>query len=395
MQLDRLDSAMDKAPLRVAVVEPVGGHGGMDYYDFGLCEGLWASGVRPHLYTSDKTDISAGHLFPVHLSFRKIFSNQPRWLRGVRYLGAACKTLLDVSCKRIPVVHCHFFAVGFAELWMVLLARGLRKKVVVTVHDVEPFDERRSNPALARLTYACTHHLIVHNETSKTLLTHRLGVSPHRVSVVPHGNFVKAFPVLSSREAARLRLHWPEDKFILLFFGQLKRTKGLDLLLRALSRVVTGGNEAIELVIAGKETDIPFAEYEKLIEELHLQRFCRADIRFIPNAEVPDFYRAADLIVLPYRRIYQSGVLIMAMSLKVPVLASDLPAMRELVQDSETGFLFRDGDIRDLARQITAIAADEKKRIAVAQTAFTAVECSLSWQRIGQRMSAIYANLAP
>jgi len=79
---------------QIAVIEPVGGHGGMDYYDFGLCDGLGRAGADVALYTCDETAQPASDHFVCHRPFEDIFGIDPAWVRGVRYLSGVVKSLL-------------------------------------------------------------------------------------------------------------------------------------------------------------------------------------------------------------------------------------------------------------------------------------------------------------
>jgi glycosyltransferase involved in cell wall biosynthesis len=83
--------------------------------------------------------------------------------------------------------------------------------------------------------------------------------------------------------------------------------------------------------------------------------------RFIPDQERDLLFKACDLVVLPYRRIYNSGVLMMALSYGKTVLASDLPANREIVQNGINGYLFETGNAKSLFQNIQNLKQTGKK----------------------------------
>ena len=378
---------------KIAVIEPVGGHGGMDYYDFGLCRGLVYAGCEPILYTCDETDQTALQAFPIRTYFKGIYGKSPVAIRGVRFFVGATRVFYDIMRLRIPIVHLHFFHVGLIQLCLVAVCRILGRTVVITVHDVEPFATKRQKPALARRTYGLAHALVVHNQTSRRELMEQLGIPEGRMTIVPHGNYLHYAAHIPPSTEARSHLGWPEESFVLLFFGQIKRVKGLDLLLNALPQIIAQ-HPHVNLVIAGKESDVPFAEYQKIIDDNSLRNNCTCRIHYIPNEEVPYYYGGADLVVLPYRRIYQSGAVLMAMSFGAPVLVSDIPGMKEMVHDDETGFMFQDGDVADLSRRIYEIIADPKKRKTVSNNARHLMEDSYAWEDIGKRTASLYDTLA-
>ena len=84
-------------------------------------------------------------------------------------------------------------------------------------------------------------------------------------------------------------------------------------------------------------------------------------IRFIPDEDVGDYYAAADLVVLPYRKIYQSAVLLMALSHGRAVLVSDLPGMTDIVEHGRNGWVFREGDVADLEEKLGELLADGER----------------------------------
>ena len=87
----------------------------------------------------------------------------------------------------------------------------------------------------------------------------------------------------------------------------------------------------------------------------------------------------ADVIVLPYRRIYQSGVMLQAMSYGIPVIASDLKANREML-NGENGLLFKEGDSADLASKINLLISDDQKRGLTGKNAIDYVAKKHNWK---------------
>ncbi|MBU3589081.1 glycosyltransferase family 4 protein [Polynucleobacter sp. 80A-SIGWE] len=138
---------------------------------------------------------------------------------------------------------------------------------------------------------------------------------------------------------------------ILLFFGRILPYKGLDDLLRSLKFV----RNNVKLIIAGKE----LTETQKiLISELDVP----VDIynEWISDSLADQLYSIADIVVLPYRLISQSGPLLTAIGYQVPVIAPDLVGVKEFITDGINGLLFKAGDISDLARKIDQIIPDDQ-----------------------------------
>lgn len=379
--------------LVVAVVEPVGSHGGMDYYDSGLVGGVASQGVDVTWYTSDVSTQRGKTKIKIEHAFEGIWGGDPAWKRGLRYVKGVMRTVLHARANCAKVMHFHFFHVGVLELLSVALARVGGFAVVATVHDVEAFKPGKKSRLLQSVAYRCIGKFIVHNDISRDELTKRSGVNSRKITVIPHGSYLGLVTEsVTSQLDARAQLALPEEGTVLLFFGQIKEVKGLDILLTAFGRIASKIAPCY-LVIAGKVWKDDFARYEALIDKCSLREKVKLFIRYIPDEEVETFYRAADLVVLPYRRIYQSGVLLMAMSFGTPVIASDLPGMKEIITEGENGFLFASEDVDDLVTRLIDLTGNKKRLTDVAARARRTLDTDFNWADIGRRTVDVYRSV--
>jgi D-inositol-3-phosphate glycosyltransferase len=374
---------------KVAVVEPVGGHGGMNFYDFSLCQGIVQAGAAATLFTCEKTVVRGNEGFPIERPYRGIYGPSPPWVRGLRFLWGSVKALLTARRRGHRVVHLHFFQVGPLEFFNVLFARLLGLQVVITAHDVEAFKEGLSTPMLVRWVYRAAHRVIAHSQVAQRELVQVLGIAQEKIDVILHGNYVASVPAAVTRDMARAHFGISGDKRVLVFFGQIKDVKGLDVLLRgfALARQT---DPRLHLLIGGRVWKTDFSKYARIIQSHGLAPHCSLHIRYIPDAEVAYFYRCADLVVLPYLRIYQSGAVLLAMSHGSPVLVSDIAGMLEVVGDDRTGFVFRSGDPTHLAKRINEILDVPGHCAEVAQAGLRAVKERNDWARLGAQSVACY-----
>jgi D-inositol-3-phosphate glycosyltransferase len=380
------------AACRIAMIEPVGGHGGMNYYDFGLCDGLGEAGIDVVLHTCDKTTLPVTAKFSTRHSFRGIFSDAPNWIRGLRYISGTIRSVGSAVRERRSICHFHSFHVGVLQLIGTVLARLLLRTVVVTAHDIQSFVASLERPLVSRLVYLLAARVIVHNEYSRQELGERLGVEVTKIAVIPHGNFVHVIDSIPDQFGSRASLGIPANAKVLLFFGHIKDVKGLDLLIQALPLVLQRHPDAF-LVIAGKPWKSDFSRSELLIDKFKLRQNCLLHIRHIPDEDVPRYYSAGDVVVLPYRRIYQSGVVLMAMNYGKAVLVSDIQGMAEIVRDGETGFVFRSGDQDDLARRLCHVLENSTSRASVASRGLEYVRKHHDWRSIGIQTAALYSEL--
>jgi D-inositol-3-phosphate glycosyltransferase len=376
----------------VAIIEPVGGHGGMDRYDQGLCRGLLNAGLRVRLYTCEETVDPEIPGLSFHPFYRGVYGQRSRWLQALRYVRATFASLRSAAGSGARVCHFHAFNDLKAELVVIMLAKLFRRKIVLTVHDVDSFAGRATGKRMVtRWIYRIADRVIVHNKVSLSELT-AIGVPAKNITIIPHGHYLESAGEERSQEVARRRLEIEQSAKVILFFGQIKDTKGLDLLIEALPAVAREVPDVL-LLIAGRPWKTELARFDRLIDKLNVRTLCRLHIGFVPNEKVADYYAAADLVALPYKRIYQSGVLLMAMTYSRPVVVSDLQGMTEIVSDGVNGLVFAEGSKDDLARVLVRALQDEAGRRLLSERALDYIREHHDWDRIGQSTAAVYRDV--
>lgn len=375
-----------------AMIEPVGGHSGAHYYDFGLCRGLMAAGCRMSLYTCDET---ADPLIPglgFHPFYRRIYGKGNRFVRGWRYLKGTLASLRNAAASHESICHYQVFNDLVSEFIVITLAQLFGRKIVLTVHDVSSL----AGPASAKRKatgwlYRRVDRVIVHNRISREELE-SVGVPSAKISVIPHGHYLDSMRPLPPVEDARRDLGIEPSAKVVLFFGQIKDVKGLDLLIESFPAVASAVPNVV-LLIAGRPWKTDFSRYDALIDKLNLRPQCRLHIGFIPDDQVARYYAVADVVALPYRRIYQSGVLMMAMTYGRPVVVSDLPGMTEIVSDGVNGYVFRSESRDDLAAALIRALRNEAELRQISIRALDYIRNQHDWIRIGATTCQLYRGL--
>jgi D-inositol-3-phosphate glycosyltransferase len=388
----RQASHLENGSIGVAMIEPTGGHSGAHYYDFGLCRGLLKSGCHVSLFTCDETLDPGIPGLDFCTSFRGVFGNRNRWLRGYSYVAGAFNSFRRAAARKEIICHFQVFNALLPELLVITLAKCFRRKLILAVHDVDclagPATRRTK---LTKWLYSRADHIIVHNEISRSELL-KIGISSRKISVVPHGNYLDSMRPLPPTEAARKNFGIDEGDRVVLFFGQIKDVKGLDILIEAMP-VVAREVPSVVFLIAGRPWRTDFSFYENLIDRVGERKRCRFHIRYIPDDEVANYYAAADLVVMPYRRIYQSGVLMMAMTYGRPVVVSDLPGMTDIVKDGVNGYVFTQGSTDQLAQTLISALHDEAGRKEVAHRASEYIRKHHDWNLIAGRTLKLYESV--
>jgi len=262
-------------------------------------------------------------------------------------------------------------------------------KTAVISHDVSSF-VGNDNTLIQNLIYnTLSDHIIVHNQFSYDELMENTKINvSKKVTIIKHGGYIdhigERTDKFSNRKALGLD---PEGKYIL-FFGQIKEVKGLDILLEAMSKTSLD----IKLIIAGKPWKSDFSQYDVLIKKYDLENRVIKMIRFIEDDEREKLFFASDVNVLPYRIIYQSGVLLMAMSHGLPVIASDLPANKEIIIDRQNGMLFKNGNADSLSIQINSFFYDPLQQEKLAESALKTIQDEFDWNVIAKSYVGMIGN---
>jgi len=323
---------------KIAIADPVGVNAGMDYFSLQLNRFFLKQGLTSRLYSNFEIagDPTVESVFQSNQQIQR--NKFTDYFRGHLIL------LYSAWKRDENRILFHSFKTSLKETVTITWAKFLRNEIHVIVHDVEGFDQDDSLLLKKWIFRFVADEIYCLNETSRTQFCHLTGINPNKVRLIHHGHFLDLPDPKINRKIAREKLGLEPDEFYFLFFGQIKPVKGLDILIEAMAKTGKG-----HLIIAGKERLDTFSVYEQQIESLGINDRVHTFIRYIENEERELFFKACDCVVLPYRKIFQSGVLLMSMSYGKPVIVSDLDANKEIIHHGKNGLLFKDGDPGALA----------------------------------------------
>lgn len=280
--------------------------------------------------------------------------------------------------------HCivHGFRFGYWEWVMLRKLIKANVNLYLIVHDPGSLIGKSNQGKWRRKIFNVCKALVVHNKYSYEQLSTELNAEElKKLAIIPHGNFISSAVHTTNLSAFRNEHQLDPGKKQLLFFGQIKETKGLDLLLEAFALT----DPSVELIIAGRMRKHSFKIYEELIEKHNLKKRKRLLIDYISPDMRNILFQVADAVVLPYRKVYQSGVMLMAMSYRKATIASNLPPNKEIITDGKNGFLFESGNKLELANTIDRVMADDNARKQIGDAGFEFVRDTLDWKVIAQK----------
>ena len=288
----------------------------------------------------------------------------------------------------------------FDRTALLLYYKVLGKKIVFTAHNVNAGTRDANDSWLNRLTlriqYKLSDHVFVHTEQMKHELLSDFGISETNVSVIPFGiNNTLPNSRLTSAEAKRLLGLGSRDK-TLLFFGNIAPYKGLEHLIAALIELSKQGRD-YRLIIAGKPKGCEdyWDGIRQTIAHTGLRKSVVQRIKYIPDEEAEIFFKAADVLALPYVHIFQSGVLFLGYGFGLPVIAADVGSLREEIVEGETGFVFCAKNPVDLAKTIDRYFTSELFRGLDdrRQKIRNYANERYSWAKVGETTRNVYERL--
>jgi glycosyltransferase involved in cell wall biosynthesis len=221
-------------------------------------------------------------------------------------------------------------------------------------------------------------------------------VSARNISVIPFGiNSTVPDTNLTPQEARR-RLGLSGSQKVVLFFGNIAPYKGLEYLVEAMVSLSSSAPD-YRLIIAGQPKNCVtyWQAIRRRIQSTELRSCVIERIEYVPDAETEIYFKAADVFVLPYVYIFQSGVLFLGYNFGLPVIASDVGSLREDIVEKKTGFVCKPRDSNDLAETIEIYFSSELYRhldVRRQEIRDYAKE-KYSWTKAGNMTRGVYRDL--
>jgi D-inositol-3-phosphate glycosyltransferase len=380
--------------------------GGDRPYALGMASALAGLGISVDFIGSDKLDAPELHRSSL-LTFLNLRGDQnenaPLRRKVVRIIVYYARLTMYAARSRARIFHILWnnkFE-HFDRTLLMLYYRFFGKRIILTAHNVNmrKRDRRDSwfNRLSLRMQYRLCDHIFVHTAAMKRELTTDFGIASHRVSVIPFGiNNTSPTTALGRREAREQIGLRPSEK-TLLFFGQIAPYKGLEYLVAAISELAKQ-EENLRLVIAGRIKP-GYASYWNMIRSeislRGLENRIIQHVRFIPETEVEVYFKAADVTVIPYVEIFQSGVPFLSYSFGLPVIATDVGSLRDDIIEGTTGFFCRPKNPADLARTIrTYFSSDSYQNLRSRRTEIREwANARHSWAKVGEILSVVYRQV--
>jgi glycosyltransferase involved in cell wall biosynthesis len=369
--------------MRVTVVDPPAY---TPPYDHALCSSLAARGVEVELATSRfrYASVPDPHGYLRSECFYRVMAGSAV-AKAAQHPADMRSLARRVRRRGGPgVVHFQWLPLPVFDRRLV---RRFPRPRVLTAHDVLPRGARGHGRRAVELLLHEMDALIVHSENGRARLVDELGLEEARVRVIPHG----AFSHLTT-QASELPFDPGvgdlDGRKVVLFFGLIRPYKGLEVLVEAFAQAPP---DALLLVVGMPR--VPLEPLERLAERHGVAERVRFVPRFVADAEVPAYFRRADLVVLPYLQTEHSGVVFTALAFGAPLILTRVGGFAEIGEVHGAARLVEPGDAGALGAALSDLLGDEAARARLSEAARRAAAGHFSWLRIAGLTIELYRHL--
>ncbi len=257
-------------------------------------------------------------------------------------------------------------------------------RIVWTVHNELPH-ELDFPEAFMRLRIgiaALADRVLVHNRAAMGIIRAQCALDPAKLVLLPHPSYLGIYE--TEAETFARAPDW--DSRRLLLFGMLRRYKGLETLIEAAEAA-----QGVAVDIVGEA--FPGDHVETLVPRIAATPGLTLTMRRVDDAELPGLLRSHRGLVLPYARFLTSGVALLAMSFGRPIIAPDVPQLREILPTSALPLLYPPGDTSALAARMMRLAAMERAELGRLRDDLLARARQYSPAQVSERLFALFDRL--
>ena len=361
----------------------------LSVYDHSLLKGIkdW----QIHYFCNRKYDFKPLDGAKVHPFFH--YSDYRKsWRKVLSYSGSLLRVMASVVRHLPAVVHVQWIHFWPLDYLFVIFLHLLRVKVVFTAHNLLPHVRRRGEGHLYRWYYEQVDAIIVHTQRTQQEMIENLHIDAKKVHVLRHGILdteVDEVAVSRRVEELRAQLHLPTDAVIFSCLGMQNKYKGIDLVTRVWSHSKVLQGKSCYLLIVGRNVEsIDYSEV-KALANVHILN------DKVSNLDFEAYLRLSSVVLLPYTRISQSGLLFSAIQAGVPVLVSDVGGLTEPLSVAEVGWCIGRPKEETLANVMERLAnaPDEVARVWANADAFQRVRKAYDWTEISASTNSLYHSL--
>lgn len=355
-------------------------------YDKSLLENI--SNCEKIFYCSDKIEYDE----IASTKINKIFDyNDKKGINKVlSYLKSYLKIINYIRVERPQLIHFQWFKLPHFDYILINIIKWFyRTKVIFTAHNLLPHNTEMAYYKIFKRIYSSVDVIIVHSQRTKQELVDLFKISEDYVHVIPHGILESTIESSKNNSSVNHHEHDQTGEIIRFsFLGYLSPYKGIDLLIEAwLNSDLLNKSQKVHLTIAGKgEVDFKGIEQFDNVSIIN---------RFLEEKEFNQIIDSTDVVVMPYRKISQSGVLLSILEKKKPILVSDVGGLTEPFMLGDIGWILEKISAENLQLLLEEIS-DQNEKIANIKNdeeLWGKIKNYYDWSRIGKKTESLYEEI--
>lgn len=358
-------------------------------YDYALSSALERAGARVTMVEPAETRADWGRdrtTASVQRSARGLWG---KVRKGVAHAHAMRELVQRVRTLRPDVVHFQWLPLPLVDLAAI---RACRRQcpLVFTMHNTSIFhgSSSRLQGLGTQRAYALFNRIVVHSEFGKRAALAAGRATEAQLVLIPHGAFTHYAELSPPEHVER------EGPQTILFAGSIKQYKGLDVLIRALAHLSSSyGPGELRLVVAG-QPGMPMESVRELANSLRVDHLIEWRLRHQSEQELADALAHSHIVVLPYREIDQSGVLLAAVGMGRAVVASAIGGIPEIIEHGVNGLLVAPEDDAALARALGSVLTSPDTQTRFERAMRLHASTSLGWDAAAKRTLDVYRALS-
>lgn len=320
------------------------------------------------------------------------FGGKAPKLQKLRQTISAFITLTrELWRHRKGTVHVQFFRFQLLDMLLYAAMLPWLRCLVYTAHNALPHEAQAWHKRVYKAWYRHVTQVQVLSTYARDRVIEFAGLPSAKVHVVPHGNYASLLERSTDAPTPTLQDYGvPAGHKVALFFGLMRQYKGVDILIEAAAHIPV--HTPLTIVVAGAGDREVFDQYAELAKKLGVTSRFVFKNDFLTDDELAGLLRLSDFTVFPYRHIYQSGALMLAMTFGKAMVASDLAGFREYVEGNVQALLFDTGDAVSLGQTLVRITDDAELCSRLGKQAALTASTKFGWNSIAQQLVRIYQN---
>lgn len=313
--------------------------------------------------------------------------------KGLSYLATILRIASYINKhKEIKVVH-----IQWLRLWKVdiIFARWLKRrgiKVVFTAHNLLPHDTGDTQRGKYEVYYKAVDKIIVHTEATRQELIDQFEIDPDNVEVIPHGiiySDVSEETIKTRADRLKQKYGISANTLVISSLGIQSYYKGIDILIELWSKEKElNTNPNVRLMIVGKNSNLDYTPIQGIGNVVILNER-------ISNEDFQAYLEISDVILLPYRKISQSGMLFSAIARNKPVVISNIGGLPDPLKIGNVGWNIGNADVVSLGKTVTDFVRQPVivKSLQRNEAEFRKVKEFYSWESISKKLKELYDKL--